>query len=39
MTENKSIKKIGYTQAFKAITIGLAIAYFIMALMWKIHAN
>ena len=28
-----TFKKIGYTQAFKAITVGLVIAYVIMALM------
>jgi len=33
MTDLKTIRKIGYMQAFKAITIGLAIAYFIMASM------
>jgi hypothetical protein len=33
MTDITTAKKIGYRQAFKAITIGLAIAYFIMALM------
>jgi len=33
MTDFKTIKKIGYTQAFKAITVGLAIAYLIMSLM------
>jgi len=33
MTEFTTIKKIGYTQAFKAITFGLVIAYVIMALM------
>ena len=31
MTDLKTIKRIGYTQAFKAITVGLAIAYIIMA--------
>ena len=33
MTDLITIKKIGYRQAFKAITVGLIIAYFIMALM------
>jgi hypothetical protein len=33
MEENKIAQKIGYTQAFKAITIGLIAAYFIMSLM------
>ena len=33
MADSKTIKRIGYTQAFKAITVGLAIAYLIMALM------
>jgi glucan phosphoethanolaminetransferase (alkaline phosphatase superfamily) len=33
MTDFKTVKKIGYMLAFKAITIGLIIAYFIMALM------
>ena len=33
MTDISSARKIGYRQAFKAITIGLAVAYLIMALM------
>lgn len=33
MTDFATIKKIGYRQAFKAITVGLVIAYIIMALM------
>lgn len=33
MTDFTFIKKIGYIQAFKAITVGLVIAYIIMALM------
>ena len=33
MTDFTTIKKIGYRQAFKAITVGLVIAYVIMALM------
>ncbi|MEO9146277.1 MAG: hypothetical protein ABI237_12055 [Ginsengibacter sp.] len=33
MTDFTKIKKIGYAQAFKAITVGLIIAYIIMALM------
>ena len=33
MTHFSNAKSIGYKQAFKAITIGLAIAYFIMALL------
>ncbi|KAA9035818.1 hypothetical protein FW778_19875 [Ginsengibacter hankyongi] len=33
MTDFTTIKKIGYRQAFKAITVGLVIAYIIMALM------
>jgi uncharacterized membrane protein YqjE len=33
MTDITTAKRIGYKQAFKAITIGLAIAYFIMSLM------
>lgn len=33
MTDPKTIRRIGYTQAFKAITVGLTIAYIIMALM------
>ena len=33
MTDFKTFKKIGYTQAFKAITLGIALAYVIMALM------
>jgi hypothetical protein len=33
MTDFTTFKKIGYTQAFKAITVGLVIAYVIMALM------
>jgi hypothetical protein len=33
MTDFTTIKKIGYVQAFKAITVGLVIAYVIMALM------
>lgn len=41
MTDFTTIKKIGYLQAFKAITVGLVIAYVIMALMagplWLFH--
>jgi glucan phosphoethanolaminetransferase (alkaline phosphatase superfamily) len=33
MTDFTTFRKIGYTQAFKAITVGLVIAYVIMALM------
>lgn len=33
MTDIHTAKRIGYRQAFKAITIGLAVAYFIMALV------
>lgn len=33
MTDFTTFRKIGYTQAFKAITVGLIIAYVIMALM------
>ena len=33
MTDITAAKRIGYSQAFKAITIGLAIAYLLMALM------
>lgn len=33
MTDITIAKRIGYRQAFKAVTIGLAIAYLIMALM------
>jgi hypothetical protein len=33
MTDINTAKRIGYRQAFKAITIGLAVAYFIMALI------
>lgn len=33
MEDFKTIKKIGYTLAFKAITVGLVIAYIIMAFM------
>ena len=33
MTDISSAKKIGYIQAFKAISIGLLIAYLIMALL------
>ena len=33
MIELTTFKKIGYIQAFKAITVGLVIAYIIMALM------
>ena len=33
MTDFTTFKKIGYTQAFKAITVGLVIAYVIMALL------
>jgi hypothetical protein len=33
MVDIKTIKRIGYTQAFKAITVGLAIGYLIMALL------
>lgn len=33
MTDFSTVKKIGYRQAFKAVTVGLVIAYVIMALM------
>lgn len=33
MADARTIKKIGYSQAFKAITIGLVIAYIIFGLM------
>jgi hypothetical protein len=33
MTETSTAKKIGYKQAFKAITVGLIMAYVIMAFM------
>jgi hypothetical protein len=43
MTNRITSKKIGYKQSFKAITIGLALAYFIIALlsgpMWIFEFN